>query len=322
MKLSRRDFVAGTFGLACLSAVEKLPAADPQADFPIIDTHIHIWDLKQLNPPWLATAPPVLRRVWLPEHYRQATAGLNVVGAVYVEIAEAPERRRPEAQFITDLIASQTSPVVAAVIAGDPAAEEFAQYIRHFAKAPGVRGIRFRYPAGAEADPKLLSGVRLLGELGLGFDLVMGAEKLAGAAKLAAACPDTRFILDHCAYGNPDWYNPQDRDNAALATQRKTWEEGIALLAERPNVACKISGVAEQSRHEITPQRLEPVVEYCLKRFGEDRAIFGTNWPVCLKAIPLADWVAAVRQITAGRGQAFQRKLFHANAVKWYRLQP
>jgi L-fuconolactonase len=292
-------------------------AAEP-AGLATIDTHIHVWDLEALNPPWLAGARPILRQRYMAAEYAEATAGLNLTSAIYVEIAERPQRQLAEAQFVLALIDERRMPLSAAVIGGDPAADGFSDYIRRFAKEARVKGLRQALRKGAAADEKFIAGVSLLGELGLSFDLVLGGAGLDDAVRLVDACPGTTFILDHCAYGNPDWFDA-GADDPAVA-RRAAWERGIAALAGRRNIACKISGVAEQTRLPVDAGRLAPVVEHCLAHFGEDRVLFGSNWPVCLISITLADWHAAVDQITASRPAAFRRKLFHDNAVKWYRL--
>ncbi len=313
MDMSRRGFVGGVAGL--MASVAAGRAASPGVgDDPVIDAHIHIWDLQTLNPPWLANAPQVLRQKYMAAEYRNATEGLNVAKAVYVEIAESPQRQPTEAEFILEQIRSGRTSIVAAVIGGDPAAGSFAGHIRRFAQSTQIKGVRCSLRNGAAGDKKFFSGVHLLGELGLSFDLVLAADLLDEAARLVAASPKTLFILDHCGSGNTAWY-----DHAG--DQRcRAWEKGITALAQHENVACKISGVAEQSQGEPTVERLRPVVEHCLTSFGDDRVMFASNWPVCLRTISLADWLRRVRQIVAPRGKALARKLFHDNAVRWYRL--
>ena len=313
MKVSRRGFVAGVAGFAALSATGAAPEVSGGVDQAVIDTHIHIWDLKTLNPPWLTTAPQVLRQKYMAEEYRKATEGLNIKRAVYVEIAEAAHRQVAEAEFIIELIRSKTAHIVAAVIGGDPAADSFPQYVRRFSRTPQVKGVRCPLRKDFASDEKCIKGMRLLGELGMSFDLVLGADLLEEAARLAELCPQTQFILDHCGSGSAQWYEDGAR-------QRQAWEKGLASLAEKKNVVCKISGVAEQSEGEGSAARLRPVVEQCLARFGEDRVLFASNWPVCLRAITIAQWLRAVQQIAGQHPEGRARKLFHDNAVRWYRL--
>jgi L-fuconolactonase len=124
-------------------------------------------------------------------------------------------------------------------------------------------------------------------------------------------------VLDHC--GNPDvkWYSK----GKARGEARARWEEGVARLAERPNVVCKISGVAESGEDgRVTAEVVAPVVNYCLDRFGDERVMFASNWPVCLKTISLAAWVGVLREVVRGRGEGFGRRLFYENAARFFGL--
>jgi L-fuconolactonase len=51
-------------------------------------------------------------------------------------------------------------------------------------------------------DAALIKGLRLLGELGMSFDLLLGSYQLPAAVRLVDACRETRFVLNHC--GNVD----------------------------------------------------------------------------------------------------------------------
>jgi L-fuconolactonase len=57
-----------------------------------------------------------------------------------------------------------------------------------------------------------------------------------------------------------------------------------------------------------------------LDRFGPDRVVFGGDWPVCTLAATYRQWVEALRRIVADRPPAEQKKLFHDNAIRVYRL--
>lgn len=128
------------------------------------------------------------------------------------------------------------------------------------------------------------------------------------------------MILDHCGGGSAAWFAAPASDTNAHAA-RDLWQLGITKLAARPNVYCKISGVAEGAgAANVTTEGLAPVVNHCLDQFGPDRVVFGSNWPVCLNAITFRRWVEVLTKIVSGRGEAFTRKLFVENAVRFYRI--
>jgi L-fuconolactonase len=327
MRIDRRTFLGTTLGAAATGLAWRghehpALAVDPDADFgPIIDTHLHVWDLKRFRLPWLDRAGERLNRSYVPEDYAKATEGLRVRRAVYVEVAVVPEQREAEADYVVELCRSKTGLMAAAVIGGNPADESFRPYVTRFKGSPVVKGVRGAFPRGAAENRQFLTGVRLLGELGMTFGLLLGSDSLAEAAKVVEACPGTRFVLDHC--GNPDvkWYAPSKANDAEAHARRGRWEEGVARLAERPNVVCKISGVAESGEDgKVTSGIVAPVVNHCLDRFGDDRVIFASNWPVCLKTITPADGARVLRGVVQARGAGLARKLFHDNAARLYGL--
>jgi len=312
MGIARREFIGLTAAAVAHTIAARVSSA--KATQSIIDPHFHIWDLERFRLPWLDGAGPVLNRTFSLDDYRAAIAGLGVSKSVYVEVSVKPEQRQAEAEYAIGLCGG--NPTSAVVVGGAPGADAFAPYIRKLAENKPVHGVRASVAKGRSSDAKLIDDVRLLGKLGLSFDLLWDGQNLAEAAELAGAAPDTRFILDHCGNASTHWFSPGADGKAA-----ERWRRGIELVSKHPNVACKISGVAESGPPEgATSERVAPVVNHCLDSFGHDCVMFASNWPVCLKSIIIAKWVETLRGITARRGETYNQALFSDNAAKWYRL--
>lgn len=323
--ITRRDFLhgAGAVGLARLVSQHSsaLAADTPPQD--IVDTHQHLWDLKKFKLPWLEKSPKLLKRNYTTEHYLAATKGLSV-RAVYMEVNVAPEQKAAEARHVIRLSESDEHPTCAAVISGIPSTPEFAAHIKKFAKNPYVKGARRvlhdpEVPRGHCLQPQFRKNMQLLGELGLSFDLCMRPRELADAAKLAAACPDTRFIVDHCGNADPKAFlsNPAEEP----WHDADDWKRDMEALAQQKNTICKISGIVVRApKDSWGPKTLAPIVNHCLDTFGPDRVVFGSDWPVCRLVAELRDWVDALSAIIAERPAAEQDKLWHKNATRLYRL--
>ncbi|MGL5094479.1 MAG: amidohydrolase family protein [Planctomycetia bacterium] len=305
---SRREFVSAV-------AVGVLPrsAAAEDAALPIIDTHQHLWDLQVFRLPWTAGAP-ALAKTFSMADYKDAVAGLNVVQTVYMEVDVAPEQQEAEVDYVVDLCRRPDNPMTAAVVSGRPASPQFQAYVDRLKKHAAVKGIRqvlhgAQTPPGYCLEPAFVAGVKLLGANGLSFDLCMRAEELADAVKLVDACPETRFVLDHCG-------------NARVGTpDLGPWRKTMAEMARRPNVVCKVSGVvASAPKGAWTPKDLAPIVLPTLDAFGPERVMFGGDWPVCTLAASFKEWVDALKSLTADRSQEDRRKLFHDNAAAFYKL--
>ncbi len=294
---------------------------------PIIDTHQHLWDLSKFQLPWLEGAPAI-NQSYLQRDYAAATAGLQVVKAVYMEVDVEPAQQMAEARYIIEQCERDDTPTVGAVISGRPAADDFAAYITQFKGNPYIKGVRQvlhgpSTPAGYCLQPTFVKSIGLLGELGMSFDLCLRASELSDAVKLVDQCPETRFVVDHCGNANPNVIAAAGTTAQAgdLPHTRQQWMEDMQALADRPNVICKISGiVASATPGQWSAATLAPTVNHCLNAFGPDRVVFGGDWPVCTLVASYREWVTALYAIIADRSEAEQRKLLHDNAQRFYGL--
>lgn len=300
---------AATIGTPFLLASANEPGDHP----PIIDTHQHLWDRSKFRLEWIAPGS-VLDRDFRPDDYAEATAGLGVVGAVYMEVDVVPEQHTAEARFVSELATTGKTSTKAAVISGRPASAGFAAYLDQFRDDPKIKGVRqvlhaATTPAGYCLSDAFVSGIRELGRRGLSFDLCMRSPELADGVKLVEKCPETQFVLDHC--GNPD----------VRKRPTEQWQRDLRNLAACPNVVAKISGIiAGSDPMRPRKEQLSSFVNYVWDVFGPDRVVFGGDWPVCLLGGSYAAWVSTLREIAANRSAEDRRKLFHDNAVRVYRL--
>ncbi len=319
---------AGAAWLASSTATHVVAADDPEP-LPIVDTHQHLWDLTKLRLPWL-NGRAALNRNFVMKDYLEATAGLNVVKAVYMEVDTAPEDKLAEAEYILEICRRGDTPTCAAVIGGRPGEPGFRDYIIRFKGNPFIKGVRqvlFAWKEGSAffLDKTFVDSIRLLGELGMSFDLCVPPAALADAVKLVDLCPRTRFVLDHC--GNADvkqffpassYASAEDAQEARRYVER--WRRDIAEMAQRSHVICKISGIVASVPQRWTPDDLAPIIDHCLDSFGPDRVVFGGDWPVCTRGATLRQWVEALRHVIRRRSLEDQRKLLAENAIRFYGL--
>lgn len=309
--IDRREFLHTSVAAAALPA---LAVAAEKDDLPVIDTHVHLWDLKQFKLPWLKADAPFAKNHLISD-YQEAVKGCHLVKAVYMEVDVAADEKQKEADWIREVIEGGKTPLAAAVVGCVVRDAGFPQYAKQFKGNPYVKGLRQvvhvkETPAGFVLHDDFVKHMKLLGELGLSFDLCMRHADLPDAVKLTGMCPDTRFIIDHC--GNAD----------VQAKDRTAWKKSIEALAKAKNTIVKISGIlATAKKGEWTPEQLAPIVNHCLDRFGPDRAIFAADWPVCTSAGTFKQWLDAVKAITRDRKEDERKKLFHDNAVRFYGLK-
>jgi len=315
--MNRREFLAASATAVVLSNA----VAEEKPMLPIVDTHQHLWDLEKFKLAWFDPKTPegkILGHSFTPKEYAEATKGVGVVKAVYMEVDVVPEQQQKEADYIVALCESKATPTCAAVISGRPNSDGFEKYAKQFKGHKYVKGIRQVLhvkdtPAGYCLEPAFVKGIKLLGDLGLSFDLCVRPAELPDFAKLVDQCPNTRFILDHCGNG----------DLKHTPAQRDQWKKDMTDIAKRKNIVGKVSGfiASAPARGKWTLDDLAPIVNHTLDSFGPDRVMFGGDWPVVLLgAEKYADWATALKTIVKDRPEDQQKKLFHDNAVKFYGL--
>ena len=325
MSTTRRQFLNRSLstiavGSLAASATPTL-ADDPPDSLPIVDTHQHLWNLKIIQPPWLKPGGE-LTRDFVTKDYLEATAGLKFTKAVYMEVAVADDQLVAEAEHVIGLCASPDHPTCAAVIGGRPATRGFKAYLDRFHESPYVKGVRhiMRQPSMLDAEG-LIPGLRLLGDRELCFDLCVDPNMLAASARIVDACPDTRFVVDHCGNADPVAFMPQEAAPRRPQHAADVWRRDMEALSKRKNTVCKISGiVAHMEKGKWNPDSLAPVVFHCLDAFGPDRVLFASDWPVCTRGATLREWVEALKEIVRSRPDREQRKLFAENAAAFYGL--
>src|SRR5579863_6335053 len=194
---------------------------------PIVDAHIHLWDLSMRRHSWLDPSDPhplgdlgPIRRDYLPPDYRADAAGQNVVAAVHVEAGWDPATPLEETRWLESLdkpdgIPTRYVAAVALEAAGAEAAVA-AQAAHH--RVVGVRARlswhadpakRFAARADLMQDARWLAGVRAVGRHGLHLEALIYPQQADEFARVAAAFPDQIFIVNHCA-------SPVDRDAAGI----------------------------------------------------------------------------------------------------------
>ena len=141
----------------------------------------------------------------------------------------------------------------------------------------------------------------------LAYDLLVRMREMPAAIAIAQAFPQGRFVLDHAA---------KPPISAGFSHE---WANLLAALAACGNVWCKISGLATEARwNDWDAERLLPFVAHAAKCFGEDRLIFGSDWPVCLLAGSYGATKGTLDECLTKLVPHARDKAFGANAQRAY----
>jgi L-fuconolactonase len=282
-------------------------------ELPIVDAHLHLWEWPQFPRLWLDRVPD-LSRSCDPTAFEEQTAGLPIAGMVFVETDVAPAYALLEAQWAVSL--AGVDPRLCGVVAAAPLDDgaEVRPYLDALATlGPLVKGVRRNLQDERDPDfcqrPKFVAGAQLLAAYGFSFDICIRHEQLPAVTALVHECPHVSFVLDHLG-------KPAIRDGLL-----DPWRGQLAALAELPNVACKVSGLAtEADWNRWQPDDLAPYVAHALAVFGPSRVLFGGDWPVVTLASSYRRWVETLGALTAHLTVSDQRQLWSDNARRWYRL--
>ena len=173
--------------------------------FPIVDSHVHLYDVDRLSYGWLKGVPKINRSYGL-EDFDRARATVQVEKLVFAEVAVDPGLHLDEAALIQGL--SDADARLAGIVAHAPMERGRAVQtdLDTLAQLPAVRGIRRlieteRDPSFA-IEPGFLDAVRLLPSYGYTFDICVKHFAMIYAIELARRCPEVSFVLDHI--GKPD----------------------------------------------------------------------------------------------------------------------
>jgi L-fuconolactonase len=318
-RISRRGFLKAALAATALpSGLRHVLAADAPApaamrDIPIIDTHIHLYDpTRPQGAPWPGRNNAALYKPTLPARYREVIKEMGIVGAIEVECSTWLE----DNQWVLD-VAEKDTIMVGTVGNLEPGKPEFRGQLERFHRNPLFRGIRYGNlwgrNLGAElAKPEFISDLKAVADAGLELDTANPNPALIEAVvRLTDKVPDLRVVIDHLPQLNPP------ADPAA----RDAYQANLRELGKRPQVYVKVSEVLRRVDGRV-PEDLDfyrSRLEEIWSIFGEDRLLFGSDWPNSDQWAPFPKVLNVVREFFLGKGRAAAEKYFWKNSVAAYR---
>ena len=277
----------------------------------IIDTHTHFFDpFRPQGVPWPEPEDELLYRRCLPEDYKALAMPKGVTGTVIVEASPWVE----DNQWILDLAADE--PFIVGFVGNlNPREEGFAQHLERFAANPLFRGIRTGVPSPEEIEQNgFFEGMEML----VARDLELDAGLSPGLCELARRLPELRVVINHIG-GIPIDGGEPDPDRLGLMRQAAAHEQ----------VYCKVSGLMDlRSQVKPAPTDLSfyaPVLDALWDLFGEDRLIYGSDWPVSDRSgRSYAQVQSLVESYFSDKGSEALEKYFWENSkavYKWIERQ-
>lgn len=302
--MNRRTF------LGAAAAASTLQAAP---DFPIIDCHIHLFDIdRPQGVPWPPKTNTVLYKTALPDRYRKLAVPLGIKGAIEVECSTWLE----DNQWVLD-VANKDKIMVGTVGNLEPGKPDFRKNLDRFHKDPLFRGIRYgnlwNRPFHEDVNrPDFIADMKALADATLALDVATAGHALfTSLIKLTDKVPELRVIIDHLPQANP----PADQFSAQV------YETNLRELGKRKQIYVKVSEVLRRVDGKV-PLDLafyKPRLDQIFETFGEDRLIFGSDWPNSDQWAEYPQVFKIAYDYFTAKGRPVAEKYFWKNSVRAYR---
>ena len=287
--------------------------------FPIIDTHLHVWDQTRLKYSAFA-GNPLFNHPYHVEDYQRDCGALDIEAMVFLECYadfwDGGGQYIAEIEFVED--EAKRDPRIKGIVPMAPlewgkAVLPLLTQIRD--NHPTVKGIRRIIEF--DADPRALTlsddfvaGVNLLDHFGWHFEINVNHSQMDIVREFVPRV-NVPMILDHC--GKPGI------KEGALAQYRAD----VAALSKHRNLWIKLSDLPVEADHASwTEADLRPYIAATLEAFGTDRVIFAGDYPILLQATTMTQWVDLLDRAFAdlGLSEAETRAIYRDNANRFYRL--
>jgi L-fuconolactonase len=309
---SRREFLSRAAGTVAAAAL-PWPGEAQTSAIPIIDTHIHLYDPDRPQGAPYAGPPGVPRIAAYPERYRKLAVPLGAVGAIKIEASPWIEDN------LWVLEVAQKDPIVVGVVGNlEPDKPEFAEYLERYHKNPLFRGIRYGNLWGRDitkqsTNPDFIGGLRRLADADLVLDTANPRVPLLEAMiRISDAVPRLRIVLDHLPALDP------------AEGERGAYDAAVQELGKRPQIFVKLSSIIHRMNGQVSTElaAYRARLDRLLSVFGEDRILFGSDWPNSDGVVPVDRVFAIAKEYFLAQPRPVAEKYFWRNSVaayKWVR---
>ena len=273
----------------------------------MIDTHVHFWEYDEIRDSWIDENMQVIRRNFLPENIDPLLEENNVDGIIVVQA----DQSEAETDFLVKL-SKDYSKILGIVGWIDLQSEHLEQNLLKYKDQKIIKGWRHivqAEPKGFLDNPTFLKNVKTLGKNNYTYGILVYHYQLPEVVDFVSKLPDQTLVLNHC--GKPD----------LKSFEKENWQKQIQNLAEYDQVYCKISGlVTEAENGKWTQDILCEYIDFVLSKFGIDRVMFGSDWPVMLLNSNYSEWLSLVKKYIQQFSSSEQEKILFKNAQKCYNL--
>ncbi len=278
---------------------------------PIVDSHVHLWDTARPEGiTWIQKDDKILNRSLLPEQHELIAKANGVRAVVIVQAGQS----LPDNQWNLDVTAhnKQLYRGIVGNLSKVICTDEFSPLFEKLCRDERYVGYRLSGRYSDTMTDAFFRDLVLTAEKGKTLDVLAGGSgyTLDDVSEIARRVPKLKITLDHCGNVQLDG-KPIDPE----------WVKKMQAVAKFPNVYCKISALFGRVKQQPAPRDIayyKPLLDIVVQSFGEDRIVFGSDWPVSESSGDYASVLTLTKAYFDGKSAMVLNKLFHANAVKFY----
>ena len=272
-----------------------------------IDSHQHFWKYSVEEYDWIDDSMSVLREDFLPAQLEPLLRENGLEKSIAVQARCTNE----ETEWLLEL--AEGDSCVAGVVGWlDLKSDELEGLLEKYkanSKFVGLREVLQGHEPEFMLEPQFIQGVKLLAKYDLAYDILVFPRHLKAVKEFIAQLDaDQRLVIDHLA---------KPLIGEALIDE---WAEDMHEIAKNQNVYCKLSGMVTEAGKSWKDEDFTAYMEVLFDAFGEDRIMYGSDWPVCLLEADYQKVHSLAHDYVAQRGAAVTAKVFGLNAAKFYRI--
>jgi L-fuconolactonase len=273
-----------------------------------IDTHHHFWNLTEVEYPWLKPEHGIIYGLFDPAKLEPQVKAAGIDKTVIVQSADSYE------DTASMLVTSDHYDWIGGVVgwANLLKPDEVNQRMEMYKKHPKFRGIRHLIHGEENPDwiiqDKVIESLKVLAHHGMTYDVVaVFPNHLKHVPTLAERVPNLKMVIDHLA-------KPPVGHSTSL------WFEQMGAAAQSTNVYAKMSGLFDNASWTVAD--LKPYTDFVIERFGANRVMFGSDWPVSINngvSTYATVWENS-KNLIAGLSKDAQDMILGGTAMEFYRL--
>lgn len=283
--------------------------ANGGGEIAIVDCHVHLWDTTRPEGiHWPRKEHTFLYKPFMPKQHEPIARANHVRGVVVVQAGQTLGDNQ------WNLNATAHNKQLYRGVVGNMSlaigTEKFKLLFDSLCKDDRYVGYRLSGRYQEKLTEAFYRDLQLTASEGKTVDFLVGGYSFEEIATIAKRVPNLKIILDH--------FGGVELNGGPLDPK---WVKSLRAVAKQKNVYCKVSALYGRVKKQPAPKDInyyKPVIDLVFDCFGENRLVYGSDWPVTITSGDYASVVKLTKAYFDGKGRRVSEKLFYKNAIAFY----